>query len=100
MAQMGLARLNFAAEIELTELRKLLNSLEKMILEMIQALEVIHEDSAYKLHCLNESYAGSIERMAKEQAAGIEAEIAKLEIDSEKLRLEIVEITRNSNARI
>jgi DNA polymerase-3 subunit epsilon len=92
MAKMGLSRLNFANEQELTGLRKLLNSLESMILATLAALEALRQDPAYELYQLNERIPGVLEEAAREQARKVEAEITVLEEEAGRLQAEITEL--------
>jgi hypothetical protein len=100
MAKMGLSRLNFANEQELTGLRKLLNSLETMILATLSALETLREDPAYELYRLNEKRPGFLEEAAKEQARKVEAEIEALEEEAAKLQSEIAELNGETGSGI
>jgi len=93
MAKKGLSRLNFAHEQELAGLRKLLNSLETLILATLQALETLPEDPAYELHQLNEKRPGFIQEAARDQATAIEAEVESLEKEAAQLKVEITELT-------
>jgi hypothetical protein len=92
MAKMGLSRLNFANEQELTGLRKLLNSLESMILTTLAALEALRQDPAYELYQLNEKLPGFLEEAARNQARKVEAEIVALEEEAVRLQGEITEL--------
>jgi len=93
MAKMGLSHLNFAHEQELAGLRKLLNSLETLILATLQALEALREDPAYELHQLNAKRPGFIQEAGKDQATAIEAEVESLEEEAAQLKNEITELT-------
>ena len=92
MAKMGLSRLNFASEQELSGLKKLLNALESMILSTLASLETLREDPAYELYRLNEKRPGFIEAAAREQARKVELEIEALEGEAAKLQSEITEL--------
>jgi hypothetical protein len=92
MAKMGLSRLNFATEQEVSGLRKLLNSLESMILSTLAALEALRKDPAYELYLLNEKRPGFIGEVAREQARRIETEIQALDEEAAVLRKEILEL--------
>ena len=100
MAKMGLSRLNFASEQELNGLRKLLNSLESMILATLTALETLREDPAYELYRLNEKLPGFLEEAAMEQARKVETEIAALEEEATRLQGEITELNGGAEAGI
>jgi hypothetical protein len=100
MAKMGLSRLNFASEQELSGLRKLLNSLESMILATLTALETLREDPSYELYRLNEKLPGFLEEAAREQARKVETEIAALEEEAARLRGEIIELNGGAEAGI
>ena len=100
MAKMGLSRLNFANEQELTGLGKLLNSLETMILAILSALETLREDPAYELYRLNEKRPGFLEEAAREQARRVETEIEVLEEEAAKLQSEIAELNGGVGAGI
>ena len=92
MAKMGLSRLNFASEQELSGLKKLLNALESMILSTLASLETLREDPAYELYRLNEKRPGFIEAAAREQARKVELEVEALEGEAAKLQSEITEL--------
>jgi DNA polymerase-3 subunit epsilon len=100
MAKMGLSKLNFANEQELTGLAKLLNSLETMILAILSALETLREDPAYELYRLNEKRPGFLEEAAREQARRVETEIEALEEEATKLQSEIAELNGGVGAGI
>ena len=100
MAKMGLSRLNFASEQELTGLKKLLNALESMILATLSALQTLREDPAYELYRLNEKLPGFLEKAAREQARKVEIEIAALEEEATRLQGEITELNGGAEAGI
>jgi DNA polymerase-3 subunit epsilon len=100
MAKMGLSRLNFANEQELSGLNKLLNSLETMILATLSALETLRKDPAYELYRLNEKRPGFLEEAAREQARRVETEIEALEEEAAKLQSEIAELNGGAGAGI
>ena len=83
-------------EKEAAELKKLLGSLEGMILAALDALETISQDPAYQLYKMNEEQPGFIEKTAKEQARDVQAEIEKLEEEASLLLKQITELTGNS----
>ncbi len=93
IARMGWDRTRTATEKEAVELRKLLGSLEAMILALLDALETLRQDPAYELHQMNEKHPGFIASTAKEQAKDVQAEIEEMEEEAESLMDQITELT-------
>ncbi len=93
ISRMGWNKPRPTRESEAVELRKLLRSLGEMILTMLDALETLRRDPAYKLYQLNEKRPDLIESTAKEQAKDVQAEIEKMKEEADSLLEQITELT-------
>ena len=93
IARMGWDTSGTATGKEAVELRKLLGSLEAMILAVLDALESLRQDPAYELHQMNEKHPGFIESTAREQAKDVDAEIEEMEEEAGSLLEQITELT-------
>ncbi len=80
-------------EAELNALRRLLQSLQLRILDVIARLDELHEDPDYELHRLCVEGTVTLEEIVDGMVSEIRAEITELEAEAESLRKEIDALT-------
>lgn len=78
---------------ETEQLLKLINSLEAEIRDVIEALEVLHESSAYKLYKIIEEEPAALDELVELQIQAVQKHVAELHSEAERLKNEISELT-------
>ena len=96
----GWASLDFSDAAEAVNLRRLLETLQIEILVTMESINELHESPDYALHQLSAKQPSLLDEVAAEQVKAIEAEIAQLSAEAEKLEVEINELTGNENQPI
>ncbi len=89
----GWASLDFGDAEELTQLRRLHETLEKEIVIVAESLKRLRESPDYELCQLSDQKPGVLDELAAERTKQLEAEIAELEKQAEQLASEIKELT-------
>ncbi len=89
IARQGWGSFDFQDDAELNALRRLLESLQLRILDVIAQLDELHEHPDYELHRLCADSAVALEEIADGMVSEIRAEITELEAEAESLRKEI-----------
>lgn len=85
----GWATLDFSDREELTQLRRLHETLQKEIEAVMELLKELRESSDYELCRLTEQKSGVLDELAAERAKQLEIENAELEKQAEQLASEI-----------
>ena len=88
----GWTRFDSSDANQIASLRKLLETMQAEIINMLEALNNLHESSDYELYQRSRRQPGLIDEVAADLGEAITAEIAQLEIEAEKLRGEIAEL--------
>jgi DNA polymerase III epsilon subunit-like protein len=96
----GWASLDFSEEAELTQLRRLYETLQLEIIGVIESLVQLRESPEYELRQLSEKKPGVLDELAVERAKVLEKERAELEQEAERLAGEIEELAGEPPARI
>ena len=96
----GWASLDFSEEAELTQLRRLYETLQLEIIGVIESLGQLRESPEYELWQISEKKPGVLEELAAERAKALEKESAELEKQAERLAGEIEELAGESPGRI
>jgi DNA polymerase-3 subunit epsilon len=89
----GWAALDFRDEEQVAQLRKLLESLEREIIAVLEAANQLHASAEFELHALIEQEPEKFDRVVARQIAGLEAEIAKLRAEAAELGGEIEKLS-------
>ena len=96
----GWTAIDLGESDELEQLQKLFNSLEAEIIMVIESLGALRESPDYELHEITERKPEVFERVIQQQIEGINAEVAELKSQAEKLAKEIQELTSADAVRI
>jgi DNA polymerase-3 subunit epsilon len=96
----GWASLDFSEEAELTQLRRLYETLQLEIIGVIESLGQLRESPEYELWQISEKKPGVLEELAAERAKVLEKERAELEKEADRLAAEIEELAGEAPARI
>jgi len=96
----GWASLDFSEEAELTQLRRLYETLQLEIIGVIESLGQLRESPEYALWQISEKKAGVLDELAAERAKALEKERAELEKEAERLAGEIEELAGEAPGRI
>jgi len=96
----GWVSLDFSEEAELTQLRRLYETLQLEIIGVIEALGQLRESPEYELWQISEKKPGVLDELAAERAKALEKERAELEQEAERLASEIEELAGEAPARI
>ena len=89
MLRQGWAHLDFGDDEELTQLRRLHETLKKEIAVVTESLKQLRESPDYELCQLREQKPGVLDGLAAEQTKQLEAEIVELEKQAAQLASEI-----------
>ena len=93
----GWTSLDFSDSVEVESLRRLIETLQMEIVTMLDALNELHESGDFELHRLSTLRPGFLEQVASEQVKAIDVETAELNIEAERLSMEIAELTGDAN---
>ena len=96
----GWTKLDFADEIEVKSMRKLYATLQLEIVDVLDAINQLHESADFELYSLSEKQERLLQEVANDQIKAITAEIAKLELEAVTLKDEIAELTGTSDTPI
>jgi DNA polymerase-3 subunit epsilon len=96
----GWASLDFSDEAELTQLRRLYETLQLEIITVLEALGQLRESPEYELCQISEKKAGVLDELAAERASQLEKESAELEKQAQQLGAEIEELAGETPVRI
>lgn len=96
----GWATLDFSDEVELAQLRRLNETLQLEIIEVIEMLNQLRESPDYELCQLSEQNPAMLEELATERKKLLEKEIADLEKVASQLAGEIKELNGEAPDRI
>jgi DNA polymerase III epsilon subunit-like protein len=96
----GWASLDFSDEAELTQLRRLYETLQLEIITVLEALGQLRESPEYELCQITEKKAGVLDELAAERATQLEKESAELEKQAQRLAAEIEELSGETPTRI
>jgi DNA polymerase-3 subunit epsilon len=89
LQRQGLASLNFDDDDELPRLRRLYESLQTEILQVIENLETLRASAEYELYLSSTRNSNWLQENASQHASAIEAEIGRLEREAQELAQEI-----------
>lgn len=96
----GWATLDFSEEVELTELRRLYETLQLEIINVLESLARLRESLEYELCQIGEHKSGALDELATERARLLETESAELEAQANRFAEEIHELAGGKPSRI
>jgi DNA polymerase-3 subunit epsilon len=96
----GWATLDFSDEVELAQLRRLNETLQLEIIEVIESLNRLKESPDYELCQLSERKPSMLDELAAERAKLLNQESAELEKRAAQLAEEIAELSGQKPSRI
>jgi hypothetical protein len=96
----GWASLDFSEEAELTQLRRLYETLQLEIIAVLESLGQLRESPEYELCQISDRKPGVLDELAAERAAQLEKESAELERQAKRLAQEIEELAGETPVRI
>ena len=96
----GWASLDFSEEVELTQLRRLYETLQLEIITVLESLNQLRESPDYELCQLSEKKPGVLDELAAERQKLLEKESAELDAQAGQLADEIKELSGQASARI
>jgi len=91
--KIGIGRIDLSDEAELDKLRRLYESLQAQILEMLEALDELRSDPKYELTQLAARRPNYLQEIAEEYRTQLAAEVAELAREAEALAKAIEELT-------
>ena len=96
----GWASLDFSDEAELSQLRKLYESLQLEIIEVLEQLNGLRESPDYELCQITEKKPGVLDELATQRKKLLEKESAELEKQAHQLAEEIKELAGTESSQI
>jgi hypothetical protein len=96
----GWASLDFSEEVELTQLRRLYETLQLEIITVLESLNQLHESPDYELCQVSEKQPTLLDELAAERAKALEKESGELEKEAKRLAGEIEELVGEAPAGI
>jgi len=96
----GWESLDFSEELELAQLRRLYETLQLEIINVIESLNRLRESPDYELCQISEKKPGVLDELASERAKLLEEESAELEAQASQLEAEIVFVTGEASSGI
>jgi DNA polymerase-3 subunit epsilon len=96
----GWANLDFSDQEELTQLRRLHETLQKAIAAVTESLKELRASPDYELCQLAEQKPGVLDDLAAERVKQLELENAELELQAERLAKEIKQLSGKSAGKI
>ncbi len=96
----GWASLDFSEEAELTQLRRLYETLQLEIITVLESLGQLRGSPDYELCQITEKKPGVLDELAAERASLLEKETAELEKQAQRLAAEIEELAGETPVRI
>ncbi len=88
----GWAALDFSEEVELIQLRRLYETLQMEIIDVLEALGRLRESPDYELCRISEQKPDMLDKVAAEQAKLLDKEIGKLDDQASRAAEEITEL--------
>ncbi|PYJ75196.1 MAG: hypothetical protein DME77_09890 [Verrucomicrobia bacterium] len=95
----GWTSLDFREEEEVAHLQKLWESLEREIASVLKATKELHESSEFELYELTAKSLEMLDGVVAKQIKGLEAEIACLQNESNRLGERIEQLTGQAVAK-
>ena len=96
----GWATLDFSDEAELSQLRRLHETLQLEIIAVLESLNRLRESPGYELYQLVERKPSVLDTVAAERKKLLETESAELEKQAEQLAMEIAELSGQAPDRV
>jgi DNA polymerase III epsilon subunit-like protein len=96
----GWTSLDFSEEVELTQLRRLYETLQLEIITVLESLNQLRESPDYELCQLSEKKPGVLDELAAERKKLLEKESVELEKQASRLAEEIKELAGEEISRI
>ena len=96
----GWTSLDFSDEVELTQLRRLYETLQLEIIDVLESLTTLKESPDFELCQISEKKPGVLDELAAERKGLLEKESAELEKQASQLAEEIKELTGEESTRI
>ena len=96
----GWTKLDFADDTEAKSMRKLYETLQLEIVNILDEINQLRESGDFELYSLSQKQAGLLRDVANDQIEAITAEIAHLNSEAEQLKREIAELTGTDDAPI
>ena len=96
----GWTSLDFSDEVELTQLRRLYETLQLEIIDVLESLTTLKESPDFELCQISEKKPGVLDELAAEREVLLEKESAELEKQASDLAEEIKELTGEEATRI
>jgi DNA polymerase III epsilon subunit-like protein len=96
----GWASLDFSDEVELTQLRRLHETLQLEIITVLESLNQLRESPDYELCRISEQKPGVLDELAAERKKLLEKESAELEAEASRLGDEIKELSGGESSPI
>jgi hypothetical protein len=93
LLRQGWATLDFSDEAELSQLRRLHETLQLEIIAVLESLNQLRESPDYELCQLSEQKPGVLDELAAERRKLLETESAELEKQADRLAEEIKELS-------
>jgi hypothetical protein len=96
----GWASLDFADDLQVKNLRRLLDTLQIEILATMESYSDLRDSPEFELCQLSARQPSLLDEIAGEQSKLVAAEIAQLELEAAQLQAEIAELSGNPEERI
>ena len=96
----GWTTLDFSEEVELTQLRRLYETLQLEIINVLESLARLRESPEYELCQIGEHKSGVLDELATERAKLLEKESSELEAQANRFAEEIKELGGGKPSRI
>ena len=94
------ASLDFSDEVELSQLRRLHETLQMEVIAILEALNQLRESADYELCRISEQKPGVLDELAAERKKLLESESAELETQARRLADEIKELSGEGSSAI
>jgi hypothetical protein len=88
----GWVGLDLGEEHELRAMRRLYSALQAEIVSSIELLNTLHASPDFELLNMSQTQPGMLKKVADDQIAALASEIAELEAEALRLKLEITEL--------
>ncbi|MEI6564464.1 MAG: hypothetical protein WCO42_09200 [bacterium] len=96
----GWAALDFSEEVELAQLRRLYETLQLEVINVLEFIGQLRESPDYELCRITEQKPGVLDELAAERAELLDKESAELEAQANRLAEEIEELGGEKPSRI
>ena len=97
MLRSGWPSLDFSDAVEAKNLRRLLDTLQLEIVSTIEMINDLRDSPEFELSALSSKNPTLLDEIAAEQSKAIAAELIELTATAEKLKVEITELTGNTD---